>query len=207
MARRNRKRTPARRRPSRDPRPLLLIVTEGKITEPEYLYGLVAAIRNPRVTIKIKPEGSDPKTLVTIARDLKKSKEKQARREGDINLRYDEVWCVCDVDDHLTLGDARQMARDHEIDLVVSNPCFELWLWLHFAEQPGMRHRDDLISMLKKHIADYDKHVDFQGYEHGYEEAVRRANRLEEEATADNDEGRNPSTGVWRLTESIRRET
>jgi len=186
---------------------MLLVVTEGEVTEPEYLHGFRDAMKNPRVQIEVKPEGADPKTMVEVGRDLKKSAEKQARKEDDENLKYDEVWCVFDVDDHLTLNDAMQMARDHGINLAVSNPCFELWLWLHFAEQPGMRHRDDLRRMLKQHVADYDKHVNFDNYSPGYEDAVRRAQRLEEDAIADGEDGRNPSTGVWRLTMSIQRDT
>ncbi len=96
------------------------------------------------------------------------------------------------------------MARDNGIELAMSNPCVELWLWLHFADQPGMQHRHDLQSMMKQHIPNYDRHVDYSDYAAGYDEAVRRASRLDENANLDNDEGRNPTTGVWRLTESIR---
>ncbi len=96
------------------------------------------------------------------------------------------------------------MAEDNDIQLAISNPCFELWLYLHFAEQPGLRHRHDLQRMLKKHLPTYDKHVVYSDYAAGYGEAVKRATRLEENAKANNDEGKNPTTGVWRLTESIR---
>ena len=96
------------------------------------------------------------------------------------------------------------MARDNGIELAVSHPCFELWLWLHFAEQPGMRDRHDLQRMMKQHIPNYDKHVDYSDCSAGYDAAVKRSSRLDENAALDHDEGRNPTTGVWRLTESIR---
>ena len=50
----------------------------------------------------------------------------------------------------------------------------------------------------------YDKHVNYPDYSAGYDAAVMRASRLEDAAKADNEEGRNPTTGVWRLTERIR---
>ena len=137
-----------------------------------------------------------------VARDKKRKADEEARR--DENLRYEEVWCVFDVDDHPNVENSKQMARDNDLKLAVSNPCIELWLWLHFAEQPGMRHRHDLQSMMRQHIRGYDKHVEYGDYAEGYEGAARRAERLDENAKADNDEGRNPTTGVWRLTESIR---
>lgn len=204
MAKRNRNRRPARRVPYRESKPIILVVTEGKVTEPEYLYGLANVTKNPRVHIEIVGGAGAPRTIVESARDRKKEAEKQARGERDDNLRYDEVWCVFDIDQHANVPDAKQMARDNGIHLAISNPCIELWLWLHFADQPGMRHGHALYAMMKQHIPNYDKHVDYRDYLNGYDCAVKRASRLDADAEADNDEGRNPTTSMWRLTESIR---
>ncbi len=204
MGRRNRKRRPARRDPYKESKPIILIVTEGEVTEPEYLNGFVRATKNPRVHIEVRGGVGVPKTIVEFAKDRKIEAEEQARGARDENLRYDEVWCVFDFDEHPNIPDAKQMARDNGIDLAISNPCFELWLWLHFADQPGMQHRHDLQSMMKQHIPNYDKHLDYSDYAAGYDEAYGRASRLDEDAKLDTDEGRNPTTGVWRLTESIR---
>ncbi len=204
MGRRNRERRRARREPYRDSKPIILVVTEGEVTEPEYLRGFANAIKNPRVRIEVVGGAGVPRTIVESARDLKREAEKRSRHEHDDNLRYDEVWCVFDVDDHPNVPGAKQMARDNGLELAVSNPCIELWLWLHFAEQPGMKHRHDLQRMMRQHIPNYDKHVEYSEYADGYEDASIRAGRLEDDAEADNDEGRNPTTGVWRLTKSIR---
>lgn len=204
MGKRNRKRRPARRDPYKDPKPVILIVTEGEATEPEYLNGFVRAARNPRVRIEVLGGVGVPKTIVEVAKDRKREAEEQARGADDENVRYDEVWCVFDFDEHPKIPDAMQMARDNGIEVAMSNPCFELWLWLHFADQPGMRDRHDLQSMMKRHIPNYRKHVDYSDYAAGYDAAAQRASRLGENAKLDNEEGRNPTTGVWRLTESIR---
>ena len=204
MRKRDRKRRPARRDSYKDSKPIILIVTEGKVTEPEYLDGFARAIKNSRVRIKVRGGVGVPKTIVEFAKEHKREADKRARREKDDNLRYDEVWCVFDVDKHANIPDAKQMARDDGIELAMSNPCFELWLWLHFADQPGMQHRHDLQSMMKRHIPNYGKDVDYSNYAAGYDEAVRRASRLDKDAKAANEEGRNPTTGIWRLTESIR---
>jgi hypothetical protein len=190
--------------PFKDSKPVILIVTEGEVTEPEYLDGFAKASRNPRVRIEVVGGSGVPKTIVESARELKRNAVKRARREDDENLIYDAVWCVFDVDQHPNISDATQMARDNGLELAISNPCIELWLWLHFAEQPGMQHRHDLQRMLKQHVAAYDKHVKFSDYAAGYADAVRRASRLDSDAGAVNEQGRNPTTGVWRLTQSIR---
>jgi hypothetical protein len=207
VGKRDRERRPARRKPFKESKPIILIVTEGKVTEPEYLDGLARAFKNSRVKIEVVGGAGVPKTIVEAAKDRKKEAEKRARRERDENLLFDEVWCVFDVDEHPNIPDAKQMARDNGIEIAISNPCIELWLWLHFAEQPGMQHRDNMQSMLKQHIPNYDKHAEYSDCAAGYDAAVKRAKQLDKNATADNDDGRNPTTGVWRLTESIRKET
>ena len=204
MRKRDRERRQARRKPFKDSKPVILVVTEGKVTEPKYLDGFASAAKNPRVRIKVVGGSGVPKTIVEVAKEYKVEAEEQARGAKDDNLRYDEVWCVFDVDVHPNVPDAKQMARDNGIKLAMSNPCFELWLWLHFAEQPGMQNHRELQRMMKLHIPNYDKHVKYSDYAAGYDEAVKRALRLEKDAKLDNDEGRNPTTGVWRLTESIR---
>jgi len=205
MGKRNRSRRPARRAPFKEVKPLLLVVTEGAVTEPEYLNGFARWCANPRVEIVVEPGAGAPKSIAKTAKRLKQAAEKRARGEKDDNLRYDEVWCVFDVDDHPGLPEAKQIAASNGLELAISNPCIELWLLLHFREQPGMQSRDQLMALLKSDLPDYDKHVDFKIYQARYDGAAERARRLEQECVRDDEEGRNPSTGFWRLTASIQR--
>jgi hypothetical protein len=202
--RRDRQRRPGRRLPFREPKPIILIICEGERTEPGYFDGFARACRNPRVRIQIAREhGKDPRRLVTTAKEHKKRAEADAKRERDENLVYDSVWCVFDVDDHSNVSDAMQMARDNGLKLAVSNPCFELWLLLHFRDSPGMQHRVMIQQMLSKHVPGYDKGVEFTMYWKGYRQAVERAKRLDEAALSCGESGRNPTTGVYRLTKDI----
>ncbi|GAB5549367.1 MAG: RloB family protein [Sandaracinaceae bacterium] len=203
MARRNRKRRPARREPQRDPKRRLLVVCEGIVTEPVYLRGLERWAGNSRIHLEIPKEQGDPKKLVEIAKRHKRNAEDEAKRQRDDFLSFDEVWCVCDVDEHQRLPDARQMARDNDIMIAVSNPCFELWLVLHFRDSPGPQHRHDMQKLLAKFLEGYDKHLDFSALSHGVQSAVVRAQRLDEMAQEEGEGGRNPTTDVYRLAESI----
>ena len=92
------------------------------------------------------------------------------------------------------------------IKLAISNPCFELWLLLHFQDNPGMHSRQKVQQMLRKHAPNYNKGVDYAKYSGGYSEAVDRATRMDEAAANDGEAGLNPTTGVYRLTELIRGE-
>ena len=203
-ARRNRERRPGRRPAFRDPKPTILIVCEGEKTEPEYFYGFASACRNTRVTIKVAREHGVPKTLVGIAKQYKEEAGAKAAQEKDDNLVYDSVWCVFDIDEHLHVGEAKEMARDNGIDLAISNPCFELWLLLHFRECPGMQSHTKVQKMLTAHVPKYDKHVEYATYAAGYPQAVIRATRMDQSSEEARDPNRNPRTGVYKLTELIR---
>lgn len=201
---RNRGRRKGRRSAFLDPKPTILVVSEGEVTEPEYLRGLQRVCRNPRVTIEVAKEHGVPATLVAIAKQYKREATAKAAAEKDDNLAYDSVWCVFDVDDHPALGEASVMARDNDIRLAISNPCVELWLLLHFSENPGMQHRDTIRQKLKEHVPEYDKHVGYATYSVGYSQAVTRARRMDDDARAAQEPHRNPTTGVYELTELIR---
>lgn len=202
--RRDRERRKGRREPFRNPKPIILIVCEGSNTEPQYLAGVRQAHRNPRVEIEIADEHGVPKTLVETAKVKKKDAENNAARAQDDDLAYDSVWCVFDVDDHPSLDDAMQMADANGIELAVSNPCFELWLLLHFRDSPGMLDRDRARAMLTGFVPEYDKTIAFATFAPGYNDAVRRAAALDRLSEAIGDPGRNPTTGVYKLTEMIR---
>ncbi len=146
--RRNRPRRRARAAARKHPNRRLLIVCEGKVTEPTYFRGFERWMRNTTVEIEIPDEQGVPLTLVRQAEERKLRAESDAQRTGDAFLAYDEIWCVFDVDEHPNLNDASQLAAARHIELAVSNPCFELWLPLHFRESPGALHRRDLQRML-----------------------------------------------------------
>jgi hypothetical protein len=181
------------------------VVCEGERTEPDYIRGFERHARNATVEIEIPSEHGDPKRLVEIAKDRFRAAAAEARRLRDELLRFDEVWCVFDRDDHPRFEEAISMARANQIALAVSNPCVELWLLLHFRDSPGAQHRRDVVRMLCGQLPNYSKRVDFNELVAGVRDACTRACRLDSEAAAVGEEGRNPTTGFYLLTDSIAR--
>lgn len=192
------------RAPFREPKRRILIVCEGARTEPDYINGLDRYFRNAAIEVECVPAIGVPLTVVSYAARRKEQAEKYARKQSDDFLKFDTVWCVVDVDEHPHLNEARQLARAREIELAISNPCFELWLLLHFREPPGARHRHDLCQQMREHIPAYDKKPQFTQFVDGVEAACRRAERLDLDAENENEPGRNPTTGVYRLVASLR---
>jgi hypothetical protein len=85
------------------------------------------ALRNyllsPSMKIDFDGPAGVPLTVVGRARDRRDMAERAASRAGDEFLRYDEVWCVFDVDEHPHVADARAIAMAAGLRLAMSNPC------------------------------------------------------------------------------------
>lgn len=194
-----------RRRPSRlEPRPRILIVCEGTQTEPTYFEGLKKEEAVRLVEIVVEDSGGVPKTLVARAAKLKRDAEKLSKRRRDNTLRYDEVWCVFDIDAHPGVSEAKIQARDNGIALAISNPCFELWILLHFQDQTAHIERSDAQRACRRHLKTFKKAVAYSDLRDGYEEAVGRAVELDKQQERNAQEGANPTTWVYRLTERLR---
>src|SRR5258708_15670003 len=120
---------------TRRPRKPLLIFCEGERTEPEYLHALkrLPAVRDvAAVDLRVETGqgGSVPRTLVSLAVAAR-------GRAIDEEAEIDEFWCVFDVEwprNHPGLREAVEQAERNSIRVAVSNPCFELWLILHFRD-------------------------------------------------------------------------
>ncbi|HET7461356.1 MAG TPA: RloB family protein [Longimicrobium sp.] len=196
---------PLRRRAAfRDPLPLMLVVCEGQVTEPQYFDGFRHVHGASTVRVVVKSPGGDPRALVERAVALRAEAAAQARRSRDPNLAYDEVWCVFDVDEHARADAARLLAEREAVHLAVSNPCFELWLLLHLADHAAHVTAAQAGRLLRKHLPGYDKHLRFDDFAAGYADAARRAESLGRRLAGAGRADGNPSTGVYRLTERIR---
>jgi hypothetical protein len=141
---------------------------------------------------------------VERAVQLKKDAERDAKRERDSNVRYDEVWCVFDVDTHPNLPAALQQAAANGIYVALSNPCFELWILLHFEDHRAHIDPKAAGRACRKHLPDYQKHITYAELKAKYAEAVERAQALEAWQNSRGNAGGNPSTNVHTLTERLR---
>ena len=120
-------------------KPVILIVTEGSQTEPEYF----EHYRNRQTNIDIRVVGSRTSGGETDYLSLiRKAVEYQNKNQISVS-EGDSVWVVADGDvnynnpDPITAKDsllskARKMADAKGIQIALSNPCFEFWYLLHF---------------------------------------------------------------------------
>jgi hypothetical protein len=190
----------------RSPRKTLVVFCEGKRTEPEYLDALkrqpsVRDIAAVDIRVETDHGGSVPRTLVSMAID---ARSRAIDEEGEI----DEFWCVFDVEwprNHPDLKDAIEQARQNCIHLAVSNPCFEIWLILHFQDQSAWLDNDDARRLRRKLDRSTDKGLNAATYMPLVSLAAQRAaeldNRHMQNATVFPHD--NPSSGMHRLVASV----
>jgi RloB-like protein len=190
----------------RRPRKTLLVFCEGERTEPEYLDALK---RQPTVreaaAVDLRVEAghgrSAPRTLVAMAAA---ARSKALDEESEI----DEFWCVFDVEwpqNHPGLSEAIEQARQNNIRLAVSNPCFELWLILHFQDQSAWVDNDAARRIRRDLDGSNNKSLDATKYMPLVGDAARRALKLDQRHLRDgttfpND---NPSSGMHLLLATV----
>jgi hypothetical protein len=179
---------------------LVVIATEGAVTEREY-FALFQRM-STRVQLKVlhtEAGLSAPKHVMARLRTF--------RREYQLGPG-DALCLVIDKDrwPDAQLTDVSQGAIKAGALLAVSNPCFELWLYLHFADPPpaagsmtSQRLKSTLGAVAAQNAAAgsgaprYEDHVD---------DAVRRAVALDARPA---DRWPNQlGTRVYRVIEAIR---
>jgi RloB-like protein len=197
-----------RRRPGTRPTyDRILIVCEGRKTECNYFNEIRQRFRISSAHVHIIPSefGTDPKSVV-------KSAEEAFQR----NLKsFERVYVVFDRDEHLEYANAIHMAtarngtfRNDEkkpvmFEAIVSVPCFEFWLLLHFLDVKHFLHRDEVFQELRRHILDYEKGMSdvFQRTEPLLSTAAKRAVLLKE--TFERIPGDEPYTDVHELVQFL----
>ena len=113
----------------------MIVVTEGKNTEPRYLEAFKRIHVQPRVgrlvesdfRLEIISGAGVPMTVVDRAI------QKRQDLQGSLS-REDSVWAMFDRDDHPKFEEAKRKARDNKVCLAVSNPCFEIWGIYHYED-------------------------------------------------------------------------
>jgi RloB-like protein len=183
-----------------------VVFCEGQRTEPEYLDALkrqpsVRDVAAVDLRVETGQGGSVPRTLVAMATDA-------CRRAIDEEAEIDEFWCVFDVEwprNHPGLEEAVNYARANGIMLAVSNPCFELWLILHFQDHGAWLDNNQVRRLRRQLDGSSDKGLDAAKYMPFTADAARRAAELDKRHLQDGTAfpHDNPSSGMHRLLAAV----
>lgn len=171
-----------RGRPSASQRPRkrrFLVVTNGEVTERQYFKGLQAELGD--VVIDVRSDKADPASLAKYALGL-------AKREGGSSKKRDDegfqaIYVVTDVDQFTSaqFKIASATCSKAGMELIVSNPCFEVWLVDHLASCPEShteaRDVERRAAELKIVSGSRNKHVEYSCISGKGREACANARR------------------------------
>ena len=203
---------------SRKERPLVLIVPEGTTTEKEYFQHF----NSPEKRVQVEVVENTSRGAKTDYASLLKKAVYYKKKYGLSKAKGDSVWVVADGDvDYNTPGsgdakdralvETRALAEKNDVTVLISNPCFELWYYLHFDYSTGfVKSYQAMREKLLSSLPDYDKNTDeFEMLKDKTDIAIERAKRLEE-YHRENGESLpfklhvNPFTEVYRLVKKIK---
>lgn len=196
---RNRPQRTRRRVGQRERSTVIRVLTEGEVTEREYL----SLICRDSVKLQFGKSRSTPIQLVEQAK-RDRSADQGSRT---VNRLFDEIWCIFDRDDHHGFHEATRAAQRANIRTAVSNPCFELWLLLHVKQQTAYISTSEAQAQAGALNLIDGKNLAAAGLgtlESSYEVAKRRALELDKMHERNgSSRGSNPSSGVWRIADHL----
>ena len=199
-----------RREPFRDANRRFILFCEGKKTEPSYFRGLQRLVRHALVHLEIVPAVGVAYTVAEKAVEFANQADasKKAGPEGDSYEEHDQIWAVFDRDDHPRFDEAVRLCETYGVRVARSNPCFEVWLILHYEDFNKLLDRRKVQQHFQKLHPKYDcdggKEVDAQAILRHIDKAERLAARQLKQRTNERKPFGSPSTTVHLLTKAIR---
>lgn len=190
---------------SRKVKKIILIGAEGKNQTERKYFKAFNQVQSEYKIMAGKGNNTDP---VGVVEDLLKSakQEELDLKDGDI------LACFIDVDfkngRDQELRAAMKLARQNNISVFLSNPCFEIWYLLHFRYSTKLYgSNEEVIKELGCYISDYSKSKDvYNLIENKIDQALLNTKRLEsyhlENGTNDRLK-KLPSTEAYKLIEMI----
>ena len=124
---------------------------------------------------------------MTLVNKAAEARDRNSLEQGEI----DEVWCVFDVEwprNHPNLRQATEKAKARNVNLAISNPCFELWLVLHFEARTAWLDSDTAGKLRCHHDKSSGKGLEGSEYMPRRTVAANRARALAAKHTGDGTE-------------------
>lgn len=139
------------------------IIVEGTKTEYHYFCCLKRKYNKPSVKISVETgKGkTDVGSLCKKAVNIKNDKSSSNFWDSDL----DQIWVVADyesAENKERIEYSIELCNKYGIYLIISNPCFEYWYLLHFADtNRPFFDANSVCSELSHYIKEYDKGINY----------------------------------------------
>lgn len=192
------------RKTLRKERSIILIAAEGSNkTERAYFLEFNRLQKKYKI-IMAGGNNTDPVKIVQDAADSAKKKDLDLK-SGDL------VYAVFDTDvgKEKQIEKTRKIAKNEKVGLILSNPCFELWLLMHFTfSTKSYSNNKAVCDELMRKWPKYKKNINsFEEIRGKQECAIKNAKKLKtfhiKMSEKTEIENCNPSTDVYQLVEML----
>ncbi|MCV3356118.1 MULTISPECIES: RloB family protein [Campylobacter] len=165
-----------------------LIICEGEKTEIQYFENFKKYEEVNKLSLIVNcAKHPDPNNILQTCINKKTENE------------YEESWIVFDRDERRAevIDIVKKDANQNNIRVAYSNPCFELWYYLHFCLIQSEIDCKTLCEKLKKYFGEeYQKNKNyFDKLENKTQIAINNAKKLQENS--------NPYTNIYELVEKL----
>lgn len=164
---------------TQDERSMLLIACEDSVSTPLYFRAIFNDLKNNHAIaasslVIAKHKHTDPDGILDDLLNHPNYKD------------FDHQWIVIDRDAERTNGGGHTIenfnqaivrAKDKNIKVAYSNPCFEIWYLLHFEYRNTAIDRDELVKQLKRNYR-YKKNKLFSLNQDQQNTAIKNATNL-----------------------------
>lgn len=178
---------------------LIIIAAEGEFTEKQYFES--SLFRNRRIQVMVLETENGHSAPIHVYKRLKEYAQV-------VNLEPDDqLWLMVDKDrwpdNQLAQVCSHAIRGRKKAMLAISNPSFELWLYLHIDDwTAGVITSQAMERDLRAKLGSYNKsNLDIQILKPGIENAVKRSKELDNNTSARWPS--NPGTHVYKVIEEI----
>ncbi len=175
---------------------LIIVATEGQKTEKRYF----DIFKTLKIQVRIIPAEDNLSAPEHVLKKLDKYK-------NDYQIGgNDELWLMTDIDrwGNKKLSEIARLCIQKGYQLAISNPCFEIWLFLHISEidNQEITSCSSVKKLLKNLLGNYNSsNLDIEVFRPYVNNAIERARNLHTSQTE-----RFPSsigTHVYKIIEKI----
>ncbi len=175
--------------PSMHMRKVALVICEGE-TEVSYINLLKKWYKSP-IRIVSHIEG----TKITPSIVERRTKELKISQWDKVN-----TFLMYDMD----VQSINEKLQKCKAELLLSNPCFEIWLLLHVKEQKSAISSEALIKELKKSSPIWKNYAK-SAFTDTQQTFLNKTTQLAVDRAKELPEFKNPSTGIYKLIELLKR--
>lgn len=179
-------------------KPVYALILEGRNKTEKLYFGNFNTRNAPYILKLISAEDTDPLRMAKKADEIWKKNGMQT--EDD-----EKVYCLVDLDLSKTKYEQVEKAKKKypNVQFVLSNPCFEIWLLYYFTEYPAVvsssqKVKDELRRFVPNYTENTDVIAEYRLQDH-YAIAINRAEKRQSNQQIDLPFNRNPYTEVHEL--------